>query len=67
MKRFMFTWCLLGSAIMFFPSSCGTVYRYEYYDHEGKTIDERHDDRLEKMNRHSRGILGRRRYPGRYR
>ena len=46
---------LLGIASL--PLSCGTVYRYEHYDYDEQTIDEKNREREEKMQRHSRGII----------
>lgn len=41
----------------FILSSCSTAYRYEYYDYKGKTIDERNDDRVKKINRNFEGMM----------
>lgn len=38
-------------------SSCSTAYRYEYYDYKGKTIDEKNDGRMDKINKKFEGMM----------
>lgn len=38
-------------------SSCSTAYRYEYYDYKGKTIDEKNNDRMDKINKKFQGKM----------
>lgn len=42
-----------------FLSSCSTAYRYEYYDYKGKTIDERNNDRVDRINKRFGDMMSR--------
>jgi len=37
--------------------SCGTPYRYEYYDYKGKTVDERNKERERQINQQFMGVV----------
>jgi hypothetical protein len=53
--RIPLSMALLGLAMSM--SACGTAYRYEYHDYGEKTIDEKNDQREEKMWRNSGGRM----------
>lgn len=45
---------LLGGLVF---SSCTTAYRYEYYDYKGKTIDEKNNDRQDKIDERFKSVV----------
>jgi len=51
MRGVMLFACVAG----LLAASCGTPYRYEYYDYGGKTIDERNKEREKAIGRASQG------------
>jgi hypothetical protein len=53
--RAVILWGCITAALL--AASCGTPYRYEYYDYGGKTIDEKNKEREEAISRKSRGII----------
>lgn len=55
MRRLVLVAVLLVGSVL--PLSCGTAYRYEYYDYGEKTIDEKNREREEKINRRFRGMV----------
>ncbi|MCX6357874.1 MAG: hypothetical protein NT045_08400 [Candidatus Aureabacteria bacterium] len=40
-----------------FLCSCGTPYRYEYYDYKGKTIDEKNQAREQSVDQRFKGMM----------
>lgn len=37
--------------------SCGTAYRYEYYDASDKTVDEKNQEKVNSIDRKYRGFI----------
>ncbi|MDD5557063.1 MAG: hypothetical protein PHN82_07425 [bacterium] len=46
----------LAAATALLAASCGTPYRYEYYDYGGPTIDEKNKERGDLIDRSFRGL-----------
>jgi hypothetical protein len=40
-------------------AGCSTASRYEYYDHSGKTVDKKIDEKADRIGRNFRGVLHR--------
>lgn len=48
---------VLLATIALLTASCGTPYRYEYYDYGEKSIDEKNRAREEEISRRFRGVV----------
>lgn len=53
MRAFTVFAAMLGATL--FLCSCGTPYRYEYYDYKGKAVDEKNDERGKRIDNLFRG------------
>ncbi len=55
MRALIIAACAAWTGLTF--AGCGTASRYEYYDHAGKTVDQKNADRAGKIGRNFQGLV----------
>ena len=55
MRALIIAGCAAWAGLSF--AGCGTASRYEYYDHAGKTVDQKNADKTDKIRRNFKGLV----------